>query len=98
MKQKPNLEALQKFNIADPPLQHVIGVAWKFVTQACPIIACKPEKYNPEIHRTCFSHWDEKHDDSKPLIYAKPVLYRSYHCVFLNSGHVGNTINQTSVV
>lgn len=74
------------------PLDRVVEVAWKFVTQACPIIICQPEtcKLDEELYRTCYEHWDEDHDDSKPFIYARPVVYRSYHGVVLNRALVGN--------
>ena len=71
------------------PLHKVVEVAWKFVTQPNPIIACVPEKFDEEVHRTSFKHWDED-DHSRPLIYAKPVLYRSYHGTVMNRALVGN--------
>ena len=72
------------------PLDKVVEVAWKFVTQANPIIACVPERFDKDLHRTSCDHWDKKQGDSQPLIYAKPVVYRSYHGSVMNRALVGN--------
>ena len=65
------------------------------MTQACPVIVHMPPKFDAEIHEKSYTHWDESCDDrTKPLIYAKPVLFRSYHCVKLKSGLVGNTLER----
>ena len=60
------------------------------MTLASPIIACRPEKFDEEIHNTSYSHWDDDHDDSKPLIYARPVVYRNFHRHVLSKELVGN--------
>ena len=67
-------------------------LAWKFVTQAYPIIVCEPVmlKSNHEIHRKSFDHWDEARDGDRVLIYAQRVVYRSYHGEVLIKGLVGN--------
>ena len=72
------------------PLDKVVEVAWKFVTQADPIIACVPEKFDEKLHRECCTHWDEDQGDSQPLIYARPVVYRSYRGTVINAALVGN--------
>ena len=74
---------------ADIPLEKVVEVAWKFVTQPCPLIVDQPDRFNVKIHDTNARHWDEKQKDL-PLIYAKPVVYRSYHGILLSRALVGN--------
>jgi hypothetical protein len=97
---KSNIEKMPQFSKAKNidlekirlPLDKVVEVAWKFVTQANPIIACVPKQFNEELHRPSFNHWDEEQGDSRPLIYAKPVVYRSYHGPVMNTALVGNKI------
>jgi hypothetical protein len=78
--------------IADLPLEYVVEVAWKFVTQPCPIIVCQPPKFDTAVHTPARTkRWNEEHKDSRPLIYAKPVVFRSYHGVLLkDKALVGN--------
>ena len=76
---------------AELQLEEVVAVAWKFVSQPCPIIVCQPDKYVMELHQQANAkHWDEEHKHSPKLIYAKPVVYRSYHGLVLKKGLVGN--------
>ena len=98
---KSNIEKMPQFSKAKDnidlekirlPLDKVVEVAWKFVTQANPIIACVPKQFDEELHRPTFNHWDEEQGDSRPLIYAKPVVYRSYHGTVMNTALVGNKI------
>ena len=47
-------------------------------------------KFDDEIHKTSYKHWDEKEDGERPVIYAQPVVYRSYHGEVMIKGLVGN--------
>jgi hypothetical protein len=74
------------------PLDKFVKLAWKFITQSCPVIVCMPSMpvLNEEIHKASFHHWDEKRKEEQLLIYAQPVVYRSYHGEVLIKGLVGN--------
>ncbi|CAI8027644.1 hypothetical protein GBAR_LOCUS15774 [Geodia barretti] len=74
------------------PLDKFVKLAWKFITQSCPVIVSMPPMLalNEEIHKTSFHHWDEKRREERPLIYAQPVVYRSFHGEVLIKGLVGN--------
>ena len=74
------------------PLDKFVKLAWKFITQSCPVIVSMPPMLalNEEIHKTSFHHWDEKRREERPLIYAHPVVYRSFHGEVLIKGLVGN--------
>ena len=72
------------------PLNDVVAMTWKFVTQPNPVIVVtEPETYNAELHDRYHGRWD-KHQNSQPLIYVQPVVYRSYHGVLMSKGVVGN--------
>ena len=74
---------------ADLQLEDVVVVAWKCVTQSCPIIACQPDKYDKKLHdMTDNKDWNKDNKDTLQLFYAKPVMYRSYHGFVLNRGLV----------
>ena len=73
----------------DLPLERVVEVGWKFVTQPCPVIVELPARFNADLHDTYAKHWEEE-TDSVALTYAKPVVYRSYHGIVFNRGLVGN--------
>ena len=78
-------------SIAELQLEDVVKVAWNFASLPCPIIVCQPDKYVKELHQQVNAkHWDEEHKDSPKLIYARPVVYRSYHGVVMKKGLVGN--------
>ena len=51
----PNLEpyerAKKKLEELDLPLEKVVEVTWKFVTEPNPVIVCQPEEFNHELHR-----------------------------------------------
>ena len=96
-----DIPQLKRFNKATPnvaglakqlPLEKFVQLAWKFVTQAYPTIVHEPIrlKFDDEIHKTSFKHWDEKKDGERPVIYAQPVVYRSYHGEVMIKGLVGN--------
>ena len=85
---------MDTLKIAELQLEDVIVVAWKFVTQPSPIIVCQPDKYKKRLHAVNTNHWDEDQEDCSPLIYAKPVVYRSYHGTVMKKGLVGNTENK----
>ena len=82
--------ARETLKTKDLPLEKVVEVAWKFVTQPCPIIVDMPARFSAELHETNAKHWDEKTRDSPTLIYARPVVFRSYHGILLNRALVGN--------
>jgi hypothetical protein len=94
----PQLRRFKKAipNVADVakqlPLGKFVQLAWKFVTQAYPTIVHEPKrlKFDDEIHKTSFKHWDERRDGDRPVIYAQPVVYRSYHGEVMMKGLVGN--------
>lgn len=81
--------ARETLKSADLPLEKVVEVAWKFVTQPCPIIVDQPPIFSEGLHDTNSKHWDEDCKDFE-LIYARPVVYRSYHGTVLNRALVGN--------
>ena len=66
-----------------------VQVAWKFVTLPSPIIACRPEKYNPQNVEREYGYWDEKTPDAE-LIYTCPVVYRCYDGKRAEKGMVAN--------
>ena len=91
MSQLPRFtKAKPKLQTNDLVLKNVVEVAWKFVTQPKPVVVSLPKTYNSELHYPYFGRWDESQRDFQPLIYARPVLYRSYHGVPMSKGFVGN--------
>ena len=80
-------------DIIDLPLKKVVEIAWKFVTEPNPIIVCRPEKYDSELHSKDFVHWNKLEGNFR-LRYAKPVVYRSYHGLIMSKGLVGSTKDQ----
>jgi hypothetical protein len=100
-KVKENIPQLRRFQKADAtpaeiieilPLEKFVQLAWKCVTQTYPVIVCEPKsvKFDDEIHKTSYEHWEEDRDGHHPLIYAQPVVYRSYHGEVLKKGLVRN--------
>ena len=71
-------------------LGKVVEIAWKFVTQPNPIIVCQPETsvFDNDLHKKYFGRWKEGQGD---LIYAEPVVFRSYHGDVMCKAFVGNT-------
>ena len=68
-------------------------LTWKFVTQPCPIFVRTPKKFDKEVHTPIPNekHWDAEQKDHLPVIYARPVVYRSYYGELLKKkGVVGN--------
>ena len=99
MQVKKGIPQLPQFILAniklekiDLPLDKVAEIAWKFVTQPNPVIVCQPETsaFDNDLHRKCFGHWEEGQADSRKLIYARPVVFRSYHGVVMSRALVGN--------
>lgn len=91
MSQLPRfIKAKPKLQTNDLVLKNVVEVAWKFVTQPKPVVVSLPETYDSELHNPYFGHWDESQRDSQPLVYARPVVYRSYHGVPMSKASVGN--------
>ena len=78
---------------ANLPLERVVKLTWKFVTQPCPVIVCQPEKFDPDLHREYINHWDETKNDSAQLVYVEPLVYWSYHGPILRTGCVGNSFD-----
>ena len=72
------------------PTFQFVQLAWKFVTQSYPIIVYLPKKFDEEFHKQSYQHWDEDIGDSQTLIYARPVVYRSFHGNVISKGLVGN--------
>ena len=86
MSQLPRfIKAKPKLQKHDLVLKHIVEVAWKFMTQPKPVVVSLPKTYDSELHYPYFGCWDERQRDFQPLIYAQPVLYRSYHGVLLSS-------------
>lgn len=71
------------------PLEKVVEITWKFVTQPSPIVVCLPEEYDDELHKKDHEHWNKSQTNPK-LIYGRPVVYRSYHNIVMRKGLVGN--------
>ena len=72
------------------PLDKVVELTWKFVTQNNPLIVCQPETFHEDIQERDFHHWNSKLLKPYILTYARPVLYRSYHGIIAGTGLVGN--------
>ena len=88
-------EILQKVkstleNYPEDHLGNIIALAWKFVTLPKPLIVCQPERFDLRIHEPEFGHWDKQAKEFK-LVYARPVVYRSYEGVMVCKGWVANT-------
>ena len=95
---RTNLQKLPHFSGAKDTLKNadlaaldkVVKVAWNFVARACPIVVCTPEiEFDKDLHRQYGVHWNDE-STSLPLIYAQPLVYRSYHGDVMNKGLVGN--------
>ena len=95
---KTNLQKLAHFSRANYTLKNadlaalgrVVKVAWNFVARACPIVVCTPEKgFDEDLHQEYGVHWNDE-STSLPLIYARPLVYRSYHGAVMSKGLVGN--------
>ena len=71
-------------------LMKIIELTWKLVTRPNPLIVCQPNQFDPRIHDPEVEYWDE-HVNDFPLIYIRPVLYRSYVGVLAQKGWVANT-------
>ena len=78
--------------IEELPLDMFVKLAWKFVTQAYPVIVTMPAMlvFNEDMHKSSYHHWDKEKKDEHPLIYAQPIVYRSYHGEVVIKGLVGN--------
>lgn len=71
------------------PIRQFVQLAWRFVSQSYPIIVCLPEEFDEKLHSVSIEHWDEKAEFQR-LIYARPVVYRSFHGNIIRKGLVGN--------
>ena len=101
---RTNLQKLPHFSEAKDTLKNanlaaldkVVKVAWNFVAQACPIVVCTPETmFDEDLHLQYGIRWNDE-NTSLPLIYARPLVYCSYHGDVMNKGLVGNMPARTA--
>ena len=74
------------------PLNKVAEVAWRFVTQPNPVIVEQPRQYHGEEYQERYhGKWN---DDCKDytLVYARPLVYRSYHGTVMTPALVGQKV------
>ncbi len=78
-------------------LASIVSLAWNLVTQPNPIIICQPQvKYDEQIMDKQLVHWDNSLRYIQ-LVYAHPIVYRSYRGRLGSRGAVGNKDIGTTV-
>ncbi len=78
-------------------LTKVVSLAWRLVAQPNPVIVCQPQvKFDREIMDKELNHWDKTLREYE-LVYAHPVVYRSYSGMVESKGAVGNRTKSTPV-
>ena len=86
---EPYGRAKNKLEELDLPLEKVVEVTWKFVTEPNPVIVCQPEEFNHKLHHKYFEHWKNELCTYR-LLHAHPVIYYSYRGHVMRRGLVGN--------
>ncbi len=56
----------------------LVELAWQFVTLPNPMIIWEPKKFTEQTHEREFGYWNPSASHDSPLIYIRPVVYRSY--------------------
>ena len=70
-------------------LNEVAEIAWKFVTQPNPPIVAQPEMYyGEELQERYYGKWNDDCEEYT-LVYARPLVYRSYHGKVMSTALVG---------
>ena len=80
------------------PLEKVVELTWKFVTQNNPMILHQPLTFKEDIHERECIHWNPELHKPYTLIYARPVLNRCYNGRVVSMGLVGNHPPKESTV
>ena len=83
-----------KVNLAAIELQlnEVAEIAWKFVTQPNPLIVVQPEVYYGEkLQGRYYRKWNDD-CENYTLVYARPLVYRSYHGTVMSRALVGQKV------
>lgn len=71
-------------------LRELVELAWNFVTLPSPIIVHEPETFTEKTHERQFAYWNPE-TPKAPLIYLRPVVYRSYQGTLACKAWVANT-------
>ena len=94
---EPSSRAKQPLDKINLRLDGVIDIAWRFVTEPTPIIVCQPTELHDDLQDKYFGHWEDSMEDNFHLLYARPVVYSSYHGHIFRKGFVGRVINESTV-
>ena len=72
------------------PLEKVAEIAWKFVAEPNPVIVTVLERYsgNDTIQERYHGKWNVD-SDNYTLVYARPLVYRSFHGMVMKPALVG---------
>ena len=91
---EPSSRAKQPLDKINLRLDGVIDIAWRFVTEPNPLIVCQPAEFCDDLHDKHYGDWEEPMEWKFYLLYARPVVYSSYHGHILRRGFVGRVTNK----